>query len=88
MPATQTAARFDYLTIGIEVDTGIIIDTGAIDKNALTSDGLSKLEKQLFAVGAETVKFDRREYKRVRDEVMLGSSSGKPIRIFTYELKR
>jgi hypothetical protein len=89
MMPTQTKPRLEYLTIGVELDTGIIMDkTGSALEGSASADGLNKLERQVFAVGADIVRFDGRKYKKVEDEAMLGSSSGKPLRILSYELKR
>jgi hypothetical protein len=86
---TKTKPRLEYLTIAVEIDTGIVMDkTGSALYGSASADGLSKLERQVFAVGADIVKFDSRKYRKVEDEAMLGSSSGKPLRILTYELKR
>ncbi len=78
---TKTKSQLEYLTIGVEVKTGIVHL-----KKSSDARGLSKLERDVFAVGADTVQFDNSIYKKVEDEALYWGET--VVRMLSYELKR
>jgi len=84
----KSKPRFDMLTVYINKEGHVYEDTGSSLRGVIISDGLSDLERELFASGANTVKFDGRIYKKIKDHAELTSNKDNILKSLTYKLKK
>src|SRR3989344_5355953 len=67
------------VVLGLEKDARVI---------AITPLALGKLERAMFAVGAEEVEFEAGTYQRIIDKVTTLIATGRPVRVLQYQLKQ
>ena len=90
---TKNKLRFDTITFYFEpkdrhAREGNHNTYNACLRNSRVSSGLSKIERELFASGADTLKFGGRTFEKIEDNAEVANGESMILRWVTYKLKK